>query len=135
MEKKILMIDDDEEICEEMSEILQDEGYKVTLAFNGMEGRMLVEKDEYDLVILDLKMPGLSGYDVLKAAKAKGVRSKIVVVSGRPFIRKYLPGEDTVDKDRKEDLLKQADGFINKPFDIPKVLATIQELLQQPCLP
>jgi DNA-binding response OmpR family regulator len=130
MGNKILMIDDDEEICEEMSEILQDEGYAVTLAFNGLEGRALVEKNEHDLVILDLKMPGLSGYDVLKAAKAGGVRAKIVVISGRPFIRKYLPGEDTVDKDRKEDLLKLADGFINKPFDIPKVLSTIRELLQ-----
>jgi DNA-binding response OmpR family regulator len=129
MDKKILMIDDDEEICEEMAEILRDEGYDVTLAFNGEDGKALIEKDTFDLVLLDLKMPGLSGYDILKSAKAAGTRAKIIIISGRPFVRKYLPGEDRSGKQKKEDILKMADGFINKPFDIARLLETIKELL------
>ncbi|MHB9155857.1 MAG: response regulator transcription factor, partial [Endomicrobiales bacterium] len=118
MAKKVLMIDDDEEICEEMSEILKDEGYDVSLAFNGLEGLKLIESGAFDLVLLDLKIPGMSGYDILRNVKSRGSGPKVIVISGRPFIKKYLPGEDTSDKQKKEEVLKMADGFINKPFDI-----------------
>lgn len=127
--KKILMIDDDEEICEEMSEILRDEGYDVSLIFNGLEGMRLLEQNRYDLVLLDLKIPGMSGYDILKNVKSRGALPRVIVISGRPFIKKYLPGEDTSDKQKKEDVLKLADDFINKPFDVETTLGKITKQL------
>lgn len=127
--KRILMIDDDEEICEEMAEILKDEGYDVSLIFNGIEGMRLIESGGFDLVLLDLKVPGMSGYDILKNVKSKGAMPKVIVISGRPFIKKYLPGEDTSDKQKKEDVLKLADDFINKPFDIEATLGKITKAL------
>ncbi|MHB9156298.1 MAG: hypothetical protein ACYC5N_11540, partial [Endomicrobiales bacterium] len=53
----------------------------------------------------------------------------VIVISGRPFIKKYLPGEDTSDKQKKEEVLKMADGFINKPFDNMETLEKIKRLL------
>ena len=127
--KKILMIDDDEEICEEMAEILQSEGYCVALEFNGAEGKARALSEDYDLLLLDLKLPGSSGYDILKSVKQQKPLAKVLVVSGRPFIRKYLPGEDIVKHQKKDDILKLADGFVNKPFDIELFLKTVEELL------
>ena len=62
MKKKILIVDDDEEICEEFSEILKGQHYLVETAFDGLKASAMIVKGEYDLVILDLKLPGLSGF-------------------------------------------------------------------------
>jgi len=64
MKKKILIVDDDEEFCEEMSEILADEGYYVEQLFKGVKVIKLLKENKYDLVFLDMKMPGISGFEI-----------------------------------------------------------------------
>ena len=126
MKKKILMIDDDEELCEETSEILIDQGYRVTTAFDGLTGKRLIEKYDYDILILDVKMPGLSGLDILQSVKEQNRELKVVILTGKPLSRE-LP-EERSRKDREEKILKLADAIIGKPFHIEVLLDKIKEL-------
>jgi len=120
------MIDDDEELCEEITEILTNEGYRVTTAFDGLNGNRLIEKYDYDIVILDIKMPGLSGLDILEGIKGQNKELKVIVLTGRP-LSKNLQEEQDYD-DKEESLLGLADGIIGKPFDIEVLLGKIKKL-------
>lgn len=126
MKKKILMLDDDEELCEEIAEILIDEGYRVTTAFDGLTGKRLVEKYDYDILILDVKMPGLSGLDILESIKGQNKEVKVIILTGRPLSKELQEGR--ICKDKEEKILRLADGIINKPFDIEVLLNKIKEL-------
>ena len=129
MKKKILMLDDDEELCEETAEILIDEGYRVTTAFDGLTGKRLVEKYDYDILILDVKMPGLSGLDILKSIKGQNKKLKVIILTGRPLSKNLQ--EERSYEDKEEDILRLADGIISKPFDIEILLSKIKELLDK----
>lgn len=120
------MIDDDEELCEEITEILTNEGYRVTTAFDGLSGNRLIKKYDYDLIILDIKMPGLSGFDVLRGIKGQNKKIKVIVLTGRPMSKNLLEERDHNDKDDR--VLGLADGIIGKPFDIEALLGKIKEL-------
>lgn len=126
MKKKILMLDDDEELCEEIAEILIDEDYRVTTAFDGLTGKRLVEKYDYDILILDVKMPGLSGLDILESIKGQNKEVKVIILTGRPLSKELQEG--IICKDKEEKILRLADGIINKPFDIEVLLNKIKEL-------
>ncbi len=69
MAKKILIIDDDKELCEEMAEILKGEGYDVSTAFDGLAGKKLIEENHYNLLLLDVKLPDINGLDILKSMR------------------------------------------------------------------
>jgi len=126
MKKRILVLDDDEELCEEITEILIDEGYRVTTAFDGLRGKRLVEKYDYDILILDIKMPGLSGLDILESIKGQSKEVKVIILTGRPLSKELQEG--SICKDKEEKILRLADGIINKPFDIEVLLNKIKEL-------
>ena len=126
--KKILLIDDDEEMCDELSQILRDEGYSVTSTFNGVEGSRLLLRNEYDLLMLDIKMPGINGVEILKTAKEKNVRAKILVVTGSFMINKLLKEGNVPEEGEDQTILKLADCLVSKPFDIEGLLERIKEL-------
>jgi len=133
MKKRVLIVDDDEEICEEMSEILSDKGYSVRTVFDGLKAWELIKREDFELLLLDLKIPGLSGENILEAAKSAGIRAKILVLTGRPMKKLLKSGagfskEDESDSSEKE-ILGLCDGFINKPFDIDNLLKTIKNLI------
>lgn len=113
------MIDDDVELCQELSEILKDEGYQVETAGDGRAGINFLTRGDYDLVILDYRMPSLSGMEVLKFVKKRGISSRIFLVSGRPFIEKLI---------KEEGLSDQVACVMNKPFDIKALLDNIGKL-------
>lgn len=131
MPVKTLIIDDDKELCEEIVEILSSEGYLIKAEYDGLKGKNEVEKGGYDLLLLDLKLPGLSGFDILKNIREKNIRIKVIVVSGRPqdnsLIREnaFYPSKDK----EEEDILKLADGIISKPFEVKTMLNKIKEIL------
>jgi DNA-binding response OmpR family regulator len=129
MTKKILIINDDEEMCEEMAEILEDEGYYVNTTFSGYEGKKLIEKNDYDILLLDLKLPGLHGLEILKSIREKNIRSKVIVITGRPLITGLFK-EEVYYEDQKECITKLADALITKPFDIEKLLGKIKEFVE-----
>lgn len=119
--RRILLIDDDRELCDELWELFSQEGYAIEVAYDGLDAKKLIEKDAYDLVIADLKLPGLSGVDLLKFIKVSFKNTKVFIISGKPFIDDMLKEESTKNL---------ADGVISKPFEIEEVLARIKSVLQ-----
>jgi DNA-binding response OmpR family regulator len=130
MSKKILVINDDEGMCEEMAEILEDEGYCVNTSFSGYEGKNLIEKNDYDIILLDLKLPGLQGLEILKNIREKNIKSKVIVMTGKP-LNTGLFKEEVYYEDQKECITELSDALITKPFDIEKLLGKIKELVEK----
>jgi two-component system OmpR family response regulator len=126
--KRILIIDDDEEMCAEMEEILHEEGYETFKAYDGVQGVKAIEDARYDLAILDLKLPKLNGYDVLKTIRNQGNHLKVLVLSGRPLSDPLVKETSNYNQD-EEAILQMANAVLNKPFRIEDLLETIQKLL------
>jgi DNA-binding response OmpR family regulator len=124
---KLLLIDDDEELCAELSQILLAEGFEVDIAFDGLKGLQCLKKRLYHMIILDLKLPGLNGYGVLKDVKKKANPIKVLVLSGRPLGDALLK-EDGVSQGEEEKILKMADLVVNKPFMVQHLIQKIKEL-------
>jgi len=128
MREKILIIDDDEELCEELAGILTDEGYEVATAFNGARGKQRLEANDYDLVILDLKLPKITGFDLLKFIKARSKESpKVMVLSGRPIDEQFWHIAEIYLSD-EEKTLRTADAITTKPFNVEQLLQNIRNI-------
>jgi len=128
MKKKILMVDDDSEMCQEMSEVLIEEGYSVSLAFDGINAEKMLKENRYDVLLLDLKIPGMSGFDLLTNARKRDNKAKIIVLTGRPMGDQASIGGSNEELDREEDILKLADRVMNKPFNIGDLLNVLKEI-------
>lgn len=114
--KSILIIDDDVELCEEIAETLQDEGYPVEYISDPDQGQNLINRKAFDIVIIDYKMPGLNGIELLKKIKEKNPQTKVFIATGRPFIDKLL-------EEQKASHL--VSGVVNKPFNTDTLLEKI----------
>lgn len=117
MSKKILIVDDDVELCEEMLEIMKDEGFIAESVDDGVKAKEMIERNNYDVVLLDIKIPNMDGISLLKYFRDKNISSKIYLTSGRPFLDKVL---------REEGAVKQLAGVFSKPFDIAVILKEIK---------
>jgi len=124
---KLLLIDDDEELCAELSQVLEAEGFVVDIALDGLEGLRRLQDKKYQIIILDLKLPGINGYGVLKGIRKSIKPLKVLVLSGRPLGEPLLK-EDGVSRDDEEKILKMADLVINKPFMVENFLQKVKEL-------
>ena len=127
--KRILIIDDDKELCGEMGEILDSEGYCVSIVHNGDEGVRMIDESGCDLVIIDLKIPGLKGLEVLKYARKKNPELGIIIVTGSQVFKTSLNEEVHFDEARQDAILKYADGMFSKPFDVGLLLSRISTLI------
>jgi len=124
---KILLIDDDEELCSELKEVLTAEGFEVDASFDGLHGLSLLRQKKYHMIILDLRLPGLNGYKVLKSIRSEFKELKVLVLSGRPLGEPILQ-EDGVSQDEEEKTLHLADGVVNKPCRVDALLEKIKAL-------
>lgn len=127
MATKLLLIDDDEELCMELSQVLAAEGFEVDVAFDGLQGLRYLQERQYQIIILDLKLPGLNGYGVLKGIRKTVKPLKVLVLSGRPLGEPLLK-EDGVSQDEEAKVLNMADLVINKPFMVENLLQRVKEL-------
>lgn len=115
---KILIVEDDNDINSMIKTALSKEGYECVSAFSGTEALLRLEVDKFDLVILDLMLPGVEGQEVLKQAREK---------MNIPFI--VLSAKDELDT--KVDLLTLgANDYMTKPFELKELLARIQVQLR-----
>ena len=112
---RILVIDDERPIRNSMKEILSDEGYEVDVAENGASALEMVEKEKYDVIFCDIKMPGMDGIEVLDKLGEAGVESSVIMISGHGDI-------DTA----VECIRKGAYDFIQKPLDLNRILITVK---------
>lgn len=124
---KLLLIDDDEELCTELREVLEAEGFNVDIAQDGLQGLQYLQHKQYQMIILDLKLPGLNGYGVLKSVRKAAHPLKVLVLSGRP-VGEPLLKEDGVSKDEEEKVLGMADAIISKPFMVDSFIQKVKEL-------
>jgi len=133
MGPRILLVDDDEEICEEIKALLTDSGFCVTVAGDGLTAVRLFDSRKFDLLILDLKIPGMSGIEILRHVKGKRPGTKVLVVTGRPMKNVHDPAQNADDilaEDPEQvELFDKADGFVGKPFDVEILLARIRTLV------
>jgi DNA-binding response OmpR family regulator len=127
--KRILLIDDDEELCEELAGILDEEGYQVTIATEGSIGKKMLDKNVYELILLDIKMPGFSGVELLKYAKEKKKPGKFVMITGGAAIDETTNTIKVAIPNSEQQIIKLADAIVGKPFDVELVLAKIGKLI------
>ncbi len=112
---KILIIDDERSIRNSLKEILSDEGYDIDVAEDGAQGCAMVEKEKYDIIFCDIKMPVMDGVEALSKMMEMGIDSAVVMISGHGDI------ETAVDC-----IKKGAFDFIQKPLDLNRILITIK---------
>lgn len=120
MSKKILIIEDDPGIQLSLKDELESEGYVVSAASNGEEGLRRFQKKQPDLVILDIMLPLLNGYEVCKKLRQDGNRTPIMMLSVR---------DKEVDKVLGLEL--GADDYVTKPFSLREVVARVRALLRR----
>ena len=129
---RILLVEDDAEMREEMISVLQENDYLADMAKDGTAAISCLEKDSYALLLLDLKMPGINGYEVLKYARKFHPGVKVLVLSGSPLRPEQQKSEDQIfpsGADYERLIAQEADGFINKPFDVDEVLKKMKTIL------
>ena len=118
---KILAIDDDSLFLETVLDLLEGNGFQANGASNGLLGLQLAKAQKHDLILCDIQMPHLDGYEVLKRLRQDRVMQQI------PFI--FLAAEQ-VDSDRNYALSLGANDFLAKPCTISQLLGSIQSQLQ-----
>ncbi len=119
----ILIVDDERAIRNSLKEILGDEGYDVDVAESGPAALEMVDKEKYNVIFCDIKMPGMDGVEVLDKMIADGVESAIVMISGHGDIGTAV-----------DCIKKGAFDFIQKPLDLNRVLITIKNASERTVL-
>ena len=117
---KLLVVDDDREIRDLLSRYLGRQGFKVETAADGREMDRRLAQARFDLVVLDIMLPGIDGFAVLRDLRARGVRTPVLVLSAR-----------SSPDDRILGLELQADDYLTKPFHLRELLLRCRSLLRR----
>jgi len=115
---RILVADDEEALRTVLSSELEGEGYSVKNAADGQEAITLLQKNEFDLILLDIKMPNVDGFEVLKFAKDKAPKTKVVMLTGFADLKNAIESKKL-----------GAEDFISKPYDLVDLLTTVERVL------
>jgi DNA-binding response OmpR family regulator len=117
---RILVIEDEPAMQNGLRDNLEIEGYEVTVEGDGREGLEELRSGSYDLTILDVMLPSLPGFDVLKQARAAGVKTPVIMLTAK--------GEEI---DRVLGLELGADDYVTKPFSLRELLARVKAVLRR----
>lgn len=117
--RKILLIDDDPAIRQLLNRLLTEEGYNVMSAANGFEAIEMTNSTQFDLVLLDLNMPLLDGWDTFQEISKKNPLMPFIVITARP--NQLFPA-----------VASGTGALLEKPLDFPKLFSTIHALLNEP---
>jgi DNA-binding response OmpR family regulator len=115
---RVLVIDDEFETVDLLSAILSDSGYEVVSALNGSDGLMLAQIERPDVVLLDLEMPGLAGFDVLRRVRTVRPDLPVIIVSGQADLNLT-----------RATLALGAVAYVPKPFDPEDVVRVVAAAL------
>ena len=118
--ESILIVDDDINLCQALNEELSEVGYETEFVHDGDQALASLSGKFYDLVLLDLKMPGKDGFEVLKEMTDKKLDSKVIVLTA------YADVKSAIDSAKMG-----ASDFISKPYDFDELLITIRKVLQK----
>lgn len=117
---KILIIEDEILLAQSLQMLLEAKGFTVEIALDGVTGEEYAELGIYDLLILDVMLPGLNGYELAKKVRAKRCGTPILMLTAKSSL-----------EDRIEGLNAGADYYLTKPFDTRELLACIHALLRR----
>jgi len=115
---KILVVDDEEPLRIVLSAELEGEGYQVTNAGDGQEAINILATTEYDLILLDIKMPNVDGFEVLKYVKEHSPKTKVVMLTGFADLKNAIESKKL-----------GAEDFVSKPYDLVDLLTTVERVL------
>jgi DNA-binding response OmpR family regulator len=120
MAQHILLVEDEIKLARFIELELQSEGYRVTVAHDGMSGLSLVRESEPDLAILDWMMPGLTGVELCRRLRSTGIKIPVILLTAKDEVGDRVTGLDA-----------GADDYLVKPFSIEELLARIRAHLRR----
>lgn len=118
---KILVVDDEVRIARAIKQGLEQEGYAVDMAHDGEDGYSSARADEYDVIILDVMMPEMNGFEVARKLRADGDKTPILILTAKDQNRDIVEGLDS-----------GADDYLAKPFSFDVLTARLRALLRRP---
>lgn len=114
---RILLVEDEVRLTDALNKLLEKQNIDVDIANDGDSGLILAEKDVYDVIVLDIMLPGRSGLDILKIIRSKGVNTPVLLLTARDAIEDRVLGLDL-----------GADDYLVKPFASSELIARIRSL-------
>lgn len=117
---RLLLVEDEKRMAEALAEILRKENYTVDVFNDGEEGLYAVTSEVYDIIILDVMLPNMSGFEIAKKARANNIKTPILMLTAKGEI-----------DDKVEGLDSGADDYLTKPFVTKELLARIRALLRR----
>lgn len=118
---KILLVEDDKNVASTVQQWLEHEHYRLEVVEDGVSALELLTSYEYDVVVLDVSLPRMSGFDVCKKYRESGGQARVLMLTGRRTVA-----------EREEGLDLGADDYLTKPFDLKELSARIRALLRRP---
>ncbi|HTM92569.1 MAG TPA: response regulator transcription factor [Flavisolibacter sp.] len=119
-ERKILLVEDEQKIADALKMGLTEDGYYVEAAYDGSIGWKLFQQNKYDLVILDINLPGINGYDLCKKMRNRDANVPVIMLTALGSLNDKIEGYDS-----------GADDYIIKPFEFKELLMKIRVLLKR----
>ena len=116
----ILIIEDEEQLCRSMAEGLRMDGYETDTCFDGEEGLELCMTENYDLILLDLNLPGIDGLEILRQFRTFNTNTPVLILSARVQIQDKVEGLDL-----------GANDYLTKPFHFEELEARIRSLTRR----
>lgn len=119
-ERKLLIVEDEKKIANTLKKGLTENGYHVDIAFDGLIGKRLFDSNEYDLIILDINLPGMNGFELCKAIRNSNQQIPIIMLTAMNTTEDKIEGFDT-----------GTDDYMIKPFEFKELLVRIRALLKR----
>jgi DNA-binding response OmpR family regulator len=117
---RLLLVDDEKDLCDTLAKGLRLDGYEVDVCFDGMEASDLVCVEKYDLIILDLNLPGMDGMDILKQLRREDSETNVLILSARGQLQNKVDGLDA-----------GANDYLCKPFYFEELEARVRSLTRR----
>ena len=114
---KVLIIEDDKHLSEALEHIMEENNYFVDVAFDGMDGLYYASNEEYDVIILDVMLPKMDGYDVIKSLRKQKIATPTIMLTAKSELSDKITGLDS-----------GADDYMIKPFSPEELLARVRAL-------
>jgi len=113
----LLVVEDEQKLARALREGLEADGHTVHLAYTGEEGFYLIQVEPFDLLVLDVMLPGHDGFEILSMLRKRGIRTPVLLLTSRDAVEDRVRGLDT-----------GADDYLVKPFAFPELLARVRAL-------